>query len=60
MYHTATKKRPVEIGLNELTRKTCISDAIRVWNNAPNKVTASQSVYQAKKEIKAFVRTLPI
>ena len=52
--------RPVEFGLNELTRKTCISDAVRVWNNAPSTVTSSLTVYQAKKEIKTFVRSLPI
>ena len=53
-------KRPVEIGLREITRNTSISDAIRIWNRAPMSVTTCQTVYQAKKEIKLFVRSLPI
>ena len=52
--------RPIEIGKKHLTQKTSISDAIRVWNLAPQKVNESKSLYQAKKEIKNFVKTLPI
>ena len=43
------KQKPVEIGRKELTKNTCISDAVRVWNLAPISVTACLSVYQAKK-----------
>ena len=52
--------RPIEIGKRELTKNTCVSDAVRVWNLAPSSVTSSQSVNIAKKEIKTFVRSLPI
>ena len=44
----------------ELTKNTCISDAIRVWNMAPISITSCLTLYQAKKEIKSFVRTLPV
>ena len=52
--------RPIEIGKSALTQKTCVSDAIYLWNRAPKDVTESKTIYQAKKEIKSFVKTLPI
>ena len=52
--------RPIEIGKTALTQKTIVSDAIYLWNRAPHNVTESKSIYQAKKEIKSFVKTLPI
>ena len=54
------RNKPVEIGRKDLTRKTCISDAVRVWNKAPIKVTTSLTVFKTKKEIKEFVRSLLI
>ena len=54
------KKRPCEIGMKILTRKTCISDAIKIWNKAPESITYCVSLYTAKKEIKKFVKSLPI
>ena len=53
-------ERPIEVGKSDLTRNTCISDAIRLWNRAPLNVTSCLTVQQAKKEIKLFVRSLPI
>ena len=47
--------RPMEIGVTALTQKTCVSDAIHLWNSSPKSVTESKSVYQAKKEIKLRV-----
>ena len=52
--------RPIEIGKSALTQKTCVSDAIYLWNRALKDVTESKTIYQAKKEIKSFVKTLPI
>ena len=54
------KERPIEIGKCKLTQRTSISDAIRVWNRAPASVTSCMSEYQAKKQIKEFVKSLPI
>ena len=55
-----TKEKPIEIGKSVLVQKTCISDAIHVWNNAPEKIINSITLSQAKTEIKKFVRQLPI
>ena len=55
-----TKKRPCEIGKASLTKKTCISDAIKIWNLAPEKIKQCNTTYQAKKQIRTFICTLPI
>ena len=54
------KERPIEIGKSTLTQRTCISDAIRIWNKAPETITSCRTEYQAKKQIKEFIKTLPI
>lgn len=56
----ATKGRPCDIGRTQLTQTTCISDAIKMWNTAPSAITESRSLYQAKREIKKYVKTLPV
>ena len=52
--------RPIEVGKSNLTKSTCVSDAVRIWNMAPENVTGAKSLYQAKNAIKAFVKSLPI
>ena len=52
--------RPMEIGFSVLSQKTCVSDAIHLWNKSPKCVTESNSISKAKKEIENFVKTLPI
>ena len=52
--------RPIEMGKSVLSQKTCLSDAIHLWNRSPSKVTESMSLYQAKKEIRDFVKLLPV
>ena len=52
--------RPIEIGKTALTQRTSVSDSIHLWNRAPNNVKDSKTLYQAKKEIKVFVKLLPI
>ena len=54
------KGRPINIGKTTTTQNTSTSDAIRIWNLAPDTVTDSKTVYQAKNQIKSFVKTLPI
>ena len=56
----ATRGLPCDIGRSQLTQSTCISDAIKLWNTAPTCITESKSLYQAKREIKKFVKSLPI
>ena len=52
--------RPIEIGKTLLSQITSVSDSIRIWNRALDKIIESISVHQAKTEIKTFVKTLPI
>ena len=56
----AQKGKPVEIGNSKLTMNTSTSDAIRIWNKAPESVTEAKSLFQAKQAIKEFVKSLPI
>ena len=39
---------------------TFINDAASVWNNAPNSIKSCTSIISVKKQIKSFVKTLPI
>ena len=43
-----------------ITHETFINDASRAWNKAPNSIKSSKPVYSAKKNIKIFVKSLPI
>ena len=52
--------RPCQIGRTCLTQNTCVSDAVRCWNAAPDSIKNCKSLYLAKKEIKTFVKKLPI
>ena len=52
--------RPIEIGKSNIVQRSCVNDAIRLWNLAPPNITESSSLYQAKKEIKKYARTLPV
>ena len=55
-----TEEKPIEIGKTVLTQKSCVSDAIRLWNSAPASISNCVSLSLAKLEIKKFVRQLPI
>ena len=45
---------------SELSCRTFINDATRVWNLASLEARKSESLFSAKKAIKKFVKTLPI
>ena len=47
-------------GVSGLTSKTCVNDAVTLWNIAQDKVTQANTINIAKKEIKTFVKSLPI
>ena len=49
-----------EKGKTSITQATLINDAIRAWNRAPKEVQQSLSYNVAKKNIKTFVKSLPI
>ena len=50
----------VENGRSKKAKKTFINDSARVWNNAPRQIKSCISLSSVKKEIKTFVKTLPI
>ena len=50
------KGRPVEIGRSTMAKNSSISDSIRIWNLAPNSVTETKTLYQAKRAIKEYVK----
>ena len=54
------KGRLIETGNSCLSQKTCINDAIRIWNQLPISVTDSTSFYQIKKHAKLYAKSLPI
>ena len=55
-----TRGRLLDLGKSTLTQGTCLSDAIKIWNSAPLTITNNISLFVAKKEIKKYVRSLPV
>ena len=55
-----TTEKPVEIGKSPVAQKTCVSDAIRLWNIAPEIIAKCSSLSIVKSEIKKYLRQLPI
>ena len=55
-----TSKQPIEIGKRPLTQRTCISDAIKVWNSIPVVLKQTSTLHTMKKATKTYVKTLPI
>ena len=41
-------------------KKSFISDGKKLWNLAPTSITLCKSIDSAKKEIKSFVKTIPV
>ena len=52
--------KPVEIGKSLIAQKTCVSDAICLWNIAPEIITTCSSLSIVKSKIKKYVMQLPI
>ena len=50
----------IKSGFSNLAKDSFLSDAIRLWNKAPDAITKCSLIYSVKKEIKVFVKTLPI
>ena len=51
------------IGKPSLSQKTCISMYVCMYRQSPVKspdIKSCESIYQAKKEIKMFVKSLPV
>ena len=55
-----TAGRLIETGKSCLSQKTCLNDAIRIWNKLPDSVTKCVSFTQVKAQAKLFAKSLPI
>ena len=60
MSRSATNGNLMEQGTSNMAKQTFINDSARVWNRAPQTIKNCTSLYSAKKEIKKFVKTLPV
>ena len=49
-----------EIGKTNTMQATFLNDATKAWNLAPQIIKQSESSFTAKKNIKTFVKNLPI
>ena len=54
------KGRLIETGNSCLSKKTCMNDAIKIWNQLRSSITDCKSFYQIKKQAKLFAKTLPL
>ena len=54
-----TKRTPIEMGSTNLKSKTCVSDAIKLWNTASTTIHNCINLYSIKKCTKLYVKTLP-
>ena len=57
---SATNGNLKELETSILAKITFMNDSAPLWNRAPNSIKNSTSLYSAEKEIKKFVRTLPV
>ena len=57
---SCTQGKLIVPGTKPIMQKTCITDAMRIWNIAPKEITSTTSLLGAKNETKKFVKTLPI
>ena len=49
-----------EFGKSSIVQSTFLSDACKVWNNCPKNIKDCETIWSAKKAIKAYVSTLPL
>ena len=50
----------IEFGKSTVAIKSAFGDSTRLWNSCPDPIKNAKSLYCAKKEIRAFIKTLPI
>ena len=55
-----TAAKLIEKGKTELLQATYINDGSKLWNISTSDVTKSINLWNAKKAIKNFAKTLPI
>ena len=57
---SSNKPDLITTGKTNLQDSTFINDAARIWNAAPAAIKSCETLFAVKKQIKIFVRTLPI
>ena len=55
-----TQGKLIVPGTKPIMQKTCINDAMKIWNTCPASITKAATLATAKAEIKKFVKTLPV
>ena len=55
-----TAGRLIEMGKSNLAFNSCIGDAVRLWNRAPEDIKNCKSLSQVKNAAKTFVKSLPL
>ena len=55
-----TNERLIEAGRSVISQKTCLNDAVKLWNALPAVVTSCGTHMQIKKQAKIFAKTLPV
>ena len=54
-----TQGKLIVPGTKPIMQRSCITDAIRLWNKLPTNITSAPTLATAKKASKAFVKALP-
>ena len=54
------KYKYTESGKSWLAQRTCLNDAIRIWNKLPSSVTSCETFNQIKCQAKLFAKSLPV
>ena len=57
---SADKSLLKTVGRSKIAESTFINDAAKIWNEAPLEIKNCKSLFTAKKEIKKYIKTLPL
>ena len=55
-----TRGDVIQTASSQLSQATFLNDAFKIWNKAPLKIKTCNSLFSAKKEIRKYVKTLPL
>ena len=55
-----SKGELIETGKTDLLQSTYLNETSKAWNKTPSEIKSCNSIWAAKKEIKKFVKELPI
>ena len=55
-----TSGRLIEVGVSTCSKNSFYNDGVKAWIKAPDSIRNCESIWSAKKEIKLFVKNLPV